>query len=79
MSFYIFENSLILTIQPLNTTVHQLKNQSHRINLNRQILTLGHFLLHTSRFSTSRTSRIVYCKKPLKIRSLLQCILGESN
>jgi hypothetical protein len=39
ITFYIFDNTLILLIRPFNTTVRQLKNQSYRINFNRQILT----------------------------------------
>jgi hypothetical protein len=37
-TIYIFDNTLIPHIRPLNTTVRQLTNQSYRINLNRRIL-----------------------------------------
>jgi hypothetical protein len=43
ISFYIFDNTLILLIRPLNTTIRQLKDQSYRINLNRQIFTYRSF------------------------------------
>jgi hypothetical protein len=60
--FYIFDNTLIILIRSLNTTVWQLKKQSYRINLNRQILTYKSFSITYESFSTGRTCRIVYRK-----------------
>jgi hypothetical protein len=55
--FYIFDNTLILLIRPLNTTVRQLNNQSYRINLNRRILTYRSFsITHESFFNPSYMS-----------------------
>jgi hypothetical protein len=65
ISFYIFDNTLILTRPPLNIATRQLKKSS-RIELISTVgsLHVGHFLLRTSPFSTGRTGRIVYRKKP---------------
>jgi hypothetical protein len=46
ISFYIFDNALILPIRPLNTTVRQLKNQSYSINLNHHIFTYMSFFYY---------------------------------
>jgi hypothetical protein len=53
--FYIFDNTLILHIRPLNTTVRQ----SYGINLNRRILTYRYFSI-TYEFFFNRSYRS-YC------------------
>jgi hypothetical protein len=74
--FYIFNNTLILPIGPLNTNTRQLKKMSHiELISTVESLNIDLLLSHTSTFSTGRTGRIMYRKNHVTREELL-CSLG---
>jgi hypothetical protein len=60
ISFYIFDNSFILPIRPMNTTVLQLKTDSIELISTVGSLPIGHYLVHMSHFSIGSTRNTSY-------------------
>jgi hypothetical protein len=71
---YISDNTHVLLIPPMNITHTTLKNRWYIINLNRQILTLGPFILHTSHFQPVVHGDIVYRKNIYCSEHVFWCI-----